>query len=152
MNTKSSLLAALVAATAASGALAQSPISGSIAINKPGVYGRIDIGQFPQPQLVYAQPVLIAPPPPVVVAARPVVVQPQPIYLYVPPGHAKDWKHHCGHYNACNQPVYFVQESWVRERYEEEHHGKGHGHGHDKDRDDDHDHGHGHGHGHGHDD
>jgi hypothetical protein len=148
MNNKSSLLAALLA-TAASAALAQTPVSGTLSINKPGVYGRIDIGQYPQPQLVYAQPVLVAPPP-VVVSAQPVIVQRQPIYLYVPPGHAKDWKHHCSHYNACSQPVYFVQERWVRERYEEEHHG--HGHGHDKDHDKGHDEGHGHGHGHGHDD
>ena len=59
-----------------------------------------------------------------------VMVQQPPLYLYVPPGHAKDWGKHCYRYNACGRPVYFVQENWVRERYEERHgHGNGRGHG-----------------------
>ena len=47
------------------------------------------------------------------------VVQPvagvvvQPIYLHVPPGHAKNWRKHCAHYNACGQPVYFENTSCV---------------------------------------
>jgi hypothetical protein len=82
--------------------------------------------------------------------------------------HQRDWRHHCGYYHACGQPVYFVKEEWVHDRYvqhyphdhrfdhwDREHgYGPGRGHGHDHhDRDDDdgdHDHGHGdHGHGHG---
>jgi len=66
-------------------------------------------------------------------------VQPAPLYLYVPPGHQKKWAKHCGAYNACGRPVYFVKESWVRERYEQEHrhdhggdHDRGHGNGHGK--------------------
>ena len=66
----------------------------------PGVYGRIDIGNAPPPPVVYAQPVIIQRPA--------VVVQQQPVYLYVPPGHQKKWGKHCRKYNACNQPVYFV--------------------------------------------
>ena len=31
----------------------------SINIGQPGFYGRIDLGSFPQPQLVYTQPVII---------------------------------------------------------------------------------------------
>ena len=92
------------------------PIAGSISINKPGVYGRIDIGTQPPPppvQLVYPQPVVIEP--------TPVAVYQRPVYLYVPPAHQKDWKHWCGHYAACGQPVYFVQEHWVRDRWEHEH-------------------------------
>jgi len=117
----------------------------SVSVNQPGLYGRVDIGRVPTPPaVIYAQPVVIAP--------APVVVQQQPIYLHVPPGHAKDWKKHCGKYNACGQPVYFVQENWYqnvyapqyRERYEHENHG----HGHDRDDDDGHGHGHGHGRGH----
>ena len=46
-------------------------------------------------------------------------VQQQPLYLYVPPGHQKNWRKFCGRYNACGQPVYFVKEQWVRERYNE---------------------------------
>lgn len=120
------ILAIALAMGALAPALAQTSVGVSIGINQPGVYGRIDIGNFPQPQLIYAQPVIIN---------RPVqYVQQQPVYLYVPPGHQKNWAKHCGRYNACGQPVYFVKEQWVRERYEENHHG---------DNDGDHDRGHG---------
>ena len=94
---------------------AQPSVGVSIGINQPGVYGRINIGTYPEPQLVNAQPVVIVP--------APVVVQRRPIYLYVPTEHQRDWRHHCARYSACNQPVYFVQENWVRERYEHEHPG-----------------------------
>ena len=40
----------------------------------------------------------------------------------MPPGHQKNWRKFCGRYNACGQPVYFVQEGWVRERYDERGH------------------------------
>ena len=111
-------------------AMAQTSVGVSIGINQPGVYGRIDIGNFPQPQLIYAQPVIIT---------RPAhYVQQQPVYLYVPPGHQKNWRKHCGRYNACGQQVYFVKEQWVRERYEDNHRGDDRG-----DRGDDHGHGHG---------
>lgn len=89
-----------------------------ITIREPGVYGRIELGNFPPPPVLYPQPVIIARPA--------VVVQQPPLYLYVPPGHAKNWGKHCGRYNACARQVYFVQENWVQERYEEKH-GKGHG-------------------------
>jgi hypothetical protein len=158
MKTTASIknLIALGLVLASAGTFAQTAISGSISINQPGVYGRVDFGQAPPPPpvaLVYPQPVMIAPPP---VA----VVQP-PLYLYVPPGHQRDWAHHCGYYHACGRPVYFVQERWVRERYEGwqhdhdrhyEHdyydHDRDHGRDEDRGRDDDHDHGRGHGHGH----
>jgi hypothetical protein len=76
----------------------------SIAISQPGVYGRIDIGHFPQPAVVVAQPVIIAP--------APVGVVVQPVYMWVPKGHRKDWSKHCRHYNACGVPVYFVRHDW----------------------------------------
>lgn len=112
---------------------AQTSVGVSVGINQPGVYGRIDIGNLPPPPVILPQPVIITP--------APVAVHRAPVYLYVPPGHQKKWAKHCGQYNACGQPVYFVQESWVRERYEKEHgrghgneggHGKGHGKGKDK--------------------
>jgi hypothetical protein len=56
----------------------------SVQVGEPGFYGRIDIGNFPQPQLIYLQPVVIEP--------VPVGVVPQPLYLHVPPGHAKNWR------------------------------------------------------------
>jgi hypothetical protein len=101
-----------LAACCAAPAFAQSNVGVSIGINQPGVYGRIDIGNYPQPALVYAQPIMIAP--------HPANVYVQPAYLYVPPEHQKNWSRHCGSYNACGQPVYFVQERWVRDRYNEQ--------------------------------
>lgn len=105
---------ALVAAALASGAAsAQTNVGVSIGINQPGVYGRINIGNYPQPVLVNPLPIIIV--------QQPVAVVRQPIYLYVPPGHQKHWDKHCYRYNACGQPVYFVQEQWVQERYQQEH-------------------------------
>jgi hypothetical protein len=82
----------------------------SVSVSQPGFYGRVDIGSFPQPQIVYAEPVVVYQP-------RVGVPMPRPIYLHVPPGHAKDWRKHCHKYNACGQPVYFVQENWYRQVY-----------------------------------
>jgi len=115
-------------------AFAETSVGVSVGINQPGVYGRIDIGNMAPPPVILPQPVIIAPQP---VA----MVRPAPVYLYVPPGHQKKWAKHCAAYNACGQPVYFVKESWVRERYEQEHGGRGgdddgpgqgQGHGHGK--------------------
>lgn len=119
------LASTLLAASAA----AQVGVGVSVSINQPGVYGRVDIGNLPPPPVVVAQPVVIAP--------TPVAVYQRPVYLYVPPGHQKNWAKHCGRYAACGQPVYFVQEAWVQERwnrYEHDHpshgkSGKGKGHG-----------------------
>ena len=135
---KTTVLAALTALTAL--ALAQSGVATatevgvSVQISQPGVYGRIDIGRFPQPQLVVAAPVIVL---------RPAVVHqpPPPVYMWVPPGHRKNWRKHCGAYNACGVPVYFVQDGW----YDQHVHPKGKGH--DKGRDKDHDKGRGKGHG-----
>ena len=142
-------LALILAAGAVVSANAQPTVGVSIGINQPGVYGRINIGDVPQPALVLPQPVIITP--------APRYVERRPIYLYVPPVHQGDWGRYCGRYAACGQPVYFVRDQWVRERYEREHpgwdrgrhrghnkhhdkhHGKGKGKGHDRDddRDDD---------------
>jgi hypothetical protein len=127
--TRIALLALVLSAPLS--ALAQTGVGVSIGINQPGVYGRIDIGNLPPPPVILPRPVLIAPPA-VAVQAAP------PLYLYVPPGHQKHWAKHCAEYGACGQPVYFVQEKWVRERYEREHagdEGKGHGKGHGKGKD-----------------
>ena len=94
----------------------------SVHISQPGVYGRVDIGRFPQPQIVVAQPVIVQ---------QPVYVQapPQPVYMWVPPGHRKHWNQHCGQYNACGVPVYVVQDRWYDQRVRP--------HMHDERRDDD---------------
>jgi len=81
----------------------------SVNISQPGFYGRIDVGRVPAPVVIYSQPMIIE--------QRPVTVMREPIYLRVPPGHEKHWDKHCGRYNACGQPVYFVQDNWYREVY-----------------------------------
>ena len=65
----------------------------------PGVYGQINFGSRPPPPVLYAQPILIQ---------RSPTMEP-PLYLYVPPGHSKNWRRYCKRYDACGRPVYFVQ-------------------------------------------
>ena len=114
-------LAGLVTAAAPAKA-ADVNVGVSIGFSQPGIYGRIDIGAYPQPQVIWAQPVIIQ---------RPSRVPP-PVYLWVPPGHQKDWKKHCKHYKACGVPVYFVQDAWYQDQVV--HGGKsGKGKGGDKD-------------------
>ena len=97
-------------ACAAMPALAATPDLGvTVHITQPGVYGRIDLGRVPPPVVVYPQPIVVQPSPRVVTAP------PQPVYLWVPPGHQKHWGKHCGQYNACGVPVYFVEDRWYRE-------------------------------------
>jgi hypothetical protein len=154
---KKYLIAALLV-SAASGAMAQS-VGVDISIGGPGYYGNIQLGDFGRPPVVYAQPMIID---------RTVHYSGAPMYLRVPPGHAKKWSKHCGAYNACGRPVYFVQDSWYQNtyapRYRETHGGGGHEGGGRRDdrqdyrqddrggndRDDDRGHGHGNGHGKGH--
>lgn len=141
------LLAAVMAAASLPALAAD--VGVSISVGQPGFYGRIDIGDVPQPVLIN--------PSPVVIERRPMGVAQQPIYLHVPPGHARHWRRYCHQYNACGQPVYFVQDRWYNDvyvpRYRERHnyrddrrddhrddrhgrddnYGKGHGKGHDRD-------------------
>ena len=95
----------------------------SVSVGQPGFYGRLDLNNYPQPMLVYPEPVVIQP--------VPVGVVRQPVYLHVPPGHARDWRKHCGKYNACGRPVYFVQENWYNTvyvpQYRDRHSGGGKG-------------------------
>ncbi len=139
-------LAGLLLAAATAAQSADVDVGVSIGISQPGVYGRIDIGRFPQPQLIVQRPVVIVRE----------AVRPQPIYLHVPPGHRKNWRKHCRAYDACGTPVYFVQERWYQDhvarplprhgdrddRWDDRRggrdddrpgkgHGKGHGRGHD---------------------
>ena len=124
------IFALALAAAAIGSASAQSSVSISVGINQPGVYGRINIGDVPRPALVYAQPVIIVQPQ--------VVTERRPIYLYVPPAHEQNWRQYCGRYQACGQPVYFVRDQWVRERYEHEHPGWNRGRHRGWDKKDDH--------------
>ena len=147
-----SIVLLLAAGSANAQAYVNATVDGQIV---PGVYGRIQIGNAAPPPLIYAEPVIIHRPP--------VPVQRAPIYMYVPPGHAKNWGKHCARYNACGQPVYFVQEPPRRQPPRGPHYGgpsrgdrndhhderPGRGRGHDRGDHDDH-RGHGRGHGGGH--
>lgn len=113
----------LVAATAAQA----TDVGVSVSVGQPGFYGRIDIGNYPRPEVIYARPVVVHPAPAGVVY--------QPVYVHVPPGHEKKWSKHCAKYNACGRPVYFVKDRWYNDIYVPQYqarHGKGHNGGHDK--------------------
>lgn len=153
------LIAASVLLASLCGQAYAADVGVSVNIGQPGFYGRIDIGDFPRPALLYPQPMMIEQVP----YGRP------PVYLRVPPGHAKHWKKYCYRYRACGEQVYFVRDDWYQReyvpRYRERHggdryyegrdrgyEGRERGHdGYDRDRggDRDHDRGHGHGKGHG---
>lgn len=118
------------------GAHANEPdVSVSVGISQPGFYGQVTIGNAPPP-VIYAQPVIIAP-------ARHHHAPLPPIYVRVPRGHEKNWRKHCGYYQACGRPVYFVRyDDNDERRWHDEHGGRGPDHG----RGRGHDHGHGRGH------
>jgi hypothetical protein len=100
------IAAAITAFTIATPAVA-ADVGVSVNIGQPNFYGRIDIGDFPQPQVIYAQPRIIERGP----MNRP------PVYLRVPPGYERNWSKHCREYNACGERVYFVQDNWYHREY-----------------------------------
>jgi hypothetical protein len=117
----------------------------SIQFAQPGVFGRVDIGQFPQPQVIVPQPVIVERLPP---GGPP----PEALYLWVPLEHRQHWERYCRDYHACGHPVYFVNHVWYknnvmahRERVEERHeahqerHEERHGEGDNRDRGREHD-------------
>lgn len=91
---------------------------------KPGVYGRVEVGNPGAPPPVWR-------PQPVIIAPQPQVVEVVPVYVHVPPGHARNWRRHCHRYDACGQPVYFVKSAEYEPGYKK----KRHHHGRDRDRD-----------------
>ncbi len=97
----------------------------SISVGQPGFYGRLDIGGYPQPQVIYRQPI----------AVEQVPMDRPPIYLHVPYGHAKHWRKHCHEYNACNERVLFVNDGWYNRTYAP-HYQEQHRNRHDDRRDD----------------
>ena len=112
------LIAAAVAAATAS--IFATPafaadVGVSVNIGQPGFYGRLDIGDYPPPQVIYRRPIAI----------EQVPMESPPVYLRVPPGHAKHWRQHCREYNACGERVLFVQDKWYNReyvpRYQEQH-------------------------------
>ena len=81
----------------------------SVTVGDPRFYGQIEIGAYPRPRLIFAQPVVIH--------AIPAGVVREPRYLRVPPGHEKHWDKHCAEYNACGHPVYFIDDGWYNTVY-----------------------------------
>lgn len=133
---------AILAAALASSASFAADVGVSVSIGQPGFYGQIDIGNYPQPRVIYREPRII----------ERVTVERAPVYMRVPPGHAKHWDKHCYEYHACNRRVYFVQDDWYEHeyvpRYQERHYDDGddQGHGHGKGNGKNKDKGHGKGH------
>ena len=112
------LLIAACLLSATTGAMAQNI---DIHLGGSGYYGRIDLGNLSRPPVIYQEPMYVQ---------RPTNYRTlEPMYLRVPPGHAKKWSKHCSRYNACGQPVYFVQDSWYNNtyapRYRQSHDGRG---------------------------
>jgi hypothetical protein len=70
---------------------------------RPGVYGRIVLKgkDVAPPPLIYPQPVIASS------ALVPMGVE--PVYLYVPPGQVRKWKHSCARWKACEEAVLFVR-------------------------------------------
>lgn len=101
------LIAAAVTATFSTTPAVAADVGVSVSIGQPGFYGRLDIGDYPPPLLIYRQPMII----------ERVQMDRPPVYLRVPPGHARNWKKHCQEYNACGEQVYFVQDSWYQREY-----------------------------------
>lgn len=109
------LIAAAVAVTTVNIPALAADVGVSVSIGQPGFYGRLDIGDYPQPQVIYRQPRVIE---------RGVPADRPPVYLRVPPGHAKNWSKHCREYNACGERVFFVQDRWYNREYVPRYQGK----------------------------
>lgn len=119
------IISAVIAAATFSVPALAADVGVSVSIGQPGFYGQIDIGDFPQPRVLYSQPIIVE---------RGISMNRQPVYLHVPPGHAKNWKKHCHEYRACGERVMFVNDSWYEHeyvpRYREKHRDKGRGNDH----------------------
>lgn len=114
------LLSAVIAAATLTAAAQAADVGVSISIGQPGFYGQIDIGDFPQPRVLYAQPIIVE---------RGIMMNRPPVYLRVPPGHARHWSKHCHEYHACGERVLFVRDDWYEReyvpRYQERHYDRG---------------------------
>ncbi|HEX4509015.1 MAG TPA: hypothetical protein VH328_03005, partial [Burkholderiaceae bacterium] len=110
------IAAAAIAFVAASGAASAAPWT---TVVEPGAYGRVLVGGYAQPPTVYnQQPSLFGDDP----VLSPLgyflqgLLQPQePVYMWVPGYQRNNWQQYCYEYNACNVPVYFVQDGWYQQ-------------------------------------
>jgi hypothetical protein len=112
---KVAAISAVLASTLFFGAQA-ADIGVSVGFSEPGVYGRVDIGRFPQPGVIASQPIIAA-------APTVAVNRSAPIYMWVPPAHRVQWRQYCHAYNACRAPVYFVRDDWYNAHVRHAHHG-----------------------------
>jgi hypothetical protein len=79
----------------------------SISIGQPGFYGRVDLGSYAPPPVVYGPPVL----------ASGGYYNGAPVYLRAPLNHRRNWSRYCNRYNACGQRVLFVRDDWYVNNY-----------------------------------
>lgn len=89
---------------------AQYGVGISLQVGDPNFYGPININDGPPPQVLYSDPVI----------AIPDGGYYPPLYLRVPVIYYRDWPRYCHYYssyNACNRPVYFVQDDWYFNTY-----------------------------------
>jgi hypothetical protein len=116
-------LALLVASAAGAATQVNVIVEGQI---RPGVYGRVEVGNPSVPPPVWR-------PQPVIIAPQPNVVEVVPVYVHVPPGQARNWRKHCHRYDACGRPVYFVKSAEYESRHSKKgrHKNEHHGHGRD---------------------
>ena len=158
------LLAASIATAALCTPALAADVGVSVSIGQPGFYGRLDVGGFPAPALIYRQPMMVRQ---VAMETNRWFMTPMerpPLYLRVPPGHAKHWNKHCREYDACDERVYFVQNNWYNREYVPRHQerygdrrdyerdgGREHYRGDNRDHERGGERGNGHGHGGGHD-
>lgn len=101
------IAAALLVATITTPALA-ADVGVSISLGHPGFYGRLDLGDFPPPQVILPRPIIIE---------RGVPVDRPPVYLRVPKKHRVNWRRYCRQYDACGERVIFVRDDWYRREY-----------------------------------
>lgn len=101
-----SIVAAFILSTSSMTALAVDE-GISMNIGQPNYYGRIDPNGYSQPQVIYRQPR----------AVNRIPTDQPPVYMRVPRKQAKNWRKHCGTYNACNERVLFVQDNWYNREY-----------------------------------
>ncbi len=111
-----SVAVAGIALAAASGLASAAPWT---VIVQPGVYGRVAVGGYSEPPVVYS-------PQPVVAVdngygevveesiAQAYATDQPPVYLWVPEYQRLHWAKYSREYGANGVPVYFVDDSWYR--------------------------------------
>ena len=133
MRLQHCLIPAFVLCLVAGASAPRAEVGLTVQFSEPGVYGRVDVARYPQPQVIVATPVIALPP-----ATAPALPG-EPIYLWVPPEHRVHWKEHCNEYRACGRPVYFVDHGWYQQHVLAQHQGEQRAHedrdgGRDRDR------------------